>query len=203
MLEHADEEVLGGRAQVPGREALAEHEPGRGGIGREVLEGVAAVEPEADDEPSLLCEVVGEMREGRAALRSGEEGHHVARADLQVEPLALPVLVAEVELGEVLHLPARAGMVGAGDLDEMGIQIHPDDVVPDPGEVAAQPAAAAARVEDPGAALGHGVEQPRLPDDVLPRGLDAAPALGIAPRVLGVAAQRSGPEVLRRAGGGR
>src|SRR5699024_10444474 len=82
----------------------------------------------------------------RAALRGGEEGQHVPGADGEVE------LLGQLQLGEVPHLPARLGVVRAGDLDEVRVQVHARHRVPGAGEVAADAPAAAAGVEDPGSA---------------------------------------------------
>src|SRR5699024_5836631 len=200
--EDPHQEAVVGRSQVPGAEALLEAEPGRGGVGREVVGRVAAVQAEPDHEPAVLREVLGEAGERRPALRTGEEGEHVARAELQVEAGAGAVLLLQVEGGEVPDLPARPGMIRPRHVDEVRIEIHSGHVVPGPGEVPAQAPAAAAGVEDARAAGRHRVQQTGLAVDVLAGGLEAAPALGVAVGVLGVAAQRRGPEVLGGAVGG-
>src|SRR5699024_1381631 len=147
---------------------------GRRDIGREVLERVAAVQAESHHEAPLRGEVRGEAGERGAALRPGEEGQHVPGADGEVE------LLGQLQLGEVPHLPPRPGVVGAGDIDEVRVEVHTRHRVPGAGEVAADATAAAAGVEDPGSAPGHRVEQPGLAVDVLAGGLEASPALRVA-----------------------
>src|SRR5699024_2923179 len=174
------QEVLGGGAEVPAAEARAQAQAGLLRVGREVLDRVAAVQAEAHHEAPLGGEVRGEAGERGAALRGGEEGQHVPGADGEVE------LRGQLQLGEVPHLPARLGVVRAGDLDEVRVQVHARHRVPGAGEVAADAPAAAAGVEDPGSAPGHRVEQPGLAVDVLPGGLEASPALRVAAGVLGI-----------------
>src|SRR5699024_6283413 len=102
----------------------------------------------------------------------------------------------EVELGEVADVPVRLGVIFPGHLDQMRVQVHPGDVVSGAGQVPAQTPAAASGIEDAGTARGHRVDQPGLTVDVLPGGLDAAPALCVPAGVLRIAAHGGDPHVL-------
>ena len=105
-----------------------------------------------------------------------------------------PVGVAEVELSEVPDLPTGVGVILAGHVDQVRVEVHADDLVACAGEMSAQSSCAAAGVEDPGRSRGHGVDQPGLAVDVLPGRLDPSPSLGVAARVLGIAPHRLGPQ---------
>src|SRR5690606_3242287 len=105
--------------------------------------------------------------QGRAALTAGEEGEHVAGAQLEVEQPPRAVALAQVEGGEVPDLPVCLGMIVAGHLDQLGVEVHAYHPVAGAGEMPAEPPGAAAGVEDPGASRGHGVDQPCLAVDVL------------------------------------
>src|SRR5690606_2938348 len=199
MLEHPHQEVVRGGAEVPGGEALGELEAGRGGVGREVLDRVAAVEPEPDHQATLRREMRGQRRERRPALRPREEGQHIARTHREVEQLALTVAIDQVELREVPHLPAPVLLLGARNLDQVRIEVDADDLMPGSRQSPADPPRAAPGIEDPRAAPRHGVDQPRLAVQVLSGRGEALPACGVAGRMLRVAPHRGRPQVLVRA----
>src|SRR5699024_2080428 len=103
--------VVGAGLERPAAEADLLAQAGPGGVGEEVGEVVAAPGAEADDCPAALGQVLGEAGEDVPAGARREEGHDVARADDQVEAAPLTGVVAQVELGEVLDVPVRPGVV--------------------------------------------------------------------------------------------
>lgn len=137
-------------------------------------------------------------------LPAGEERQDVARTDDEIETDPLtpgPVGVgAQIELGQVPRLPPDVRMVRAGHLDQVGVDVHPDDLVAGASEVAADPTCPAARVEYPGLARSHGIDEPGFADDVVPRRLHAAPTIGVPLGVIRVVAHCGQPQILRRSG---
>ena len=185
-------------AQLPRGEALFKHQPGSLCVGLEVLGGIAAVQAESHHQASGRGQMPGEVGQRRHSLGLGKERHHVAGTYRQVELPERPVRVTQLEIGQVAYLPLRLGVVGAGHLDQMRVQIHPGHLVPALAQPAANASGAAAGIQNPAAPLGHGINQPGFPIDVFALLLKIPPALREILRMLGVVAHGGKPGVFFR-----
>ena len=116
----------------------------------------------------------------------GEEHHDVAGQHRAGERLGLAHR-RQVEVGQVGGQPARAGMVGLGGGDQLGVGVDADDGVAalvEHGTDAARPAPGVEGNRRP--RRHHGVDEPSLTTEVGPLGGHRAEALDVPLRVPGL-----------------
>ena len=175
------------------------------GVGFEIVERPATAGAEAHDRAAVCGQRVAETDEDVAAVGGVDEGQDVAGGDDDVEVAGgvlagfggLRVRVGRGqdlgEVGQVADLPRAAGLDVAGDGDQVRVDVHADDPVAPAGEVAAQAALTAARVEDASAPRGHRVDQPRFAVDVASLRGEIRPAFRVPAGMAGVGCHDLGP----------
>jgi hypothetical protein len=151
-------------------------------VSEEVLEGVAPTGTEADSEATPGRQMGSEAVEHRPSGRGVEEGHHVPGADHDVEH-EVDAQRGQIQFGKVGDQPDRSGMIELGGGDQLGVEVHADDLVADRRQPSTDPAGPTTRVEDPRTARRQGVDEARLAVEVLAGGRHGAKTFDVPGRV--------------------
>jgi hypothetical protein len=113
----------------------------------EVSERVATIGTKAHDQDSVRSEVGRNRCKDSFLSTGGHERHHVASQNSAVEWLCQALLL-EVELGKVGDQPPRTRVILSSCGDQLGVSVDPDDLVAALMQPGADPAWAAAGIED-------------------------------------------------------
>lgn len=187
------------RAQVPRREPVFHLETGRGGVAVEIAQQITAVGPEADDDHAVGSDVAGNPGQ-HDRFRSGRhEGQHIAREHRGIE-----WLLGQLQFGQIRNEPTRARMVLLRRLDQRGVRVHTDDLVPAGEQLGADPSWAATGVEYSRTAGEHRVDEPGFTRKIGAVGLHLAEPFDVPTGMIGVVFRdptrriAHGPTVARR-----
>ena len=146
--------------------------------GEEVVELPAAPTPEADDESPAGAQRSEDVLKRGPATVDGEEPHHVACRDRNID-------IADLDRigGKVANYPSCFGEVLLRVPDQHRVDVDAEDDMSTLCQIAAKATSPAPCIEDAGVAGGEGVDKPGLPVDIFALLHEVAPPLGV---ILGV-----------------